>query len=67
MPSKDSTCDDAPDYDDDGDVDFDDADGGHGEDNDDNFDHVPHMGQFPQDGENVCFTGIFLRVEGWCG
>ena len=28
----------------------------------------PHMGQFPQDGENVCFTGFFfLKVEGWCG
>ena len=26
-----------------------------------------HMGQFPQDGENVCLTSFFLKVEGWCG
>ena len=26
-----------------------------------------HMGQFPQDGENVCLTVFFLKVEGWCG
>ena len=36
-PSKDSTCDDVPDYEDNGDVDFDDVDGGHGESNEDKF------------------------------
>ena len=26
-----------------------------------------HMGQFLQDGENVCLTSFFFKVEGWCG
>ena len=58
-PSKDSTCDDATDYDDDGDVDFDDDDnGGHGKSNDDNFEQVPHVIEHI---ETSCYTWDWAR------